>query len=77
MRRVTSLKAEKLKKLPLDVLVNTFDPDRTSAEVKIVLDFLKAELPHLINKIMDKQKSEEVILLSKKIDKNTQKSHWS
>ena len=77
MRRGTSLKAEKLKKLPLDVLVNTFDPDRTSAEVKIVFDSLKSKLPHLINKIMDKQKSEEVILLSKKIDKNTQKSHWS
>lgn len=74
VRRVAGLKAEKLKKSPLDVLVDTFDPDRTSAEVKMVFDSLKAELPDLINKIMDKQKSEEVISLSKKIDENTQKA---
>ena len=40
----------------------------------MVFDSLKAELPDLINKIMDKQKSEEVISLSKKIDENTQKA---
>ena len=74
VRRIAGLKAEKLKKSPLDVLVDTFDPDRTSAEVKMVFDSLKAELPDLINKIMDKQKSEEVISLSKKIDENTQKA---
>ena len=74
VRRAAGLKAEKLKKSPLDVLVDTFDPDRTSAEVKMVFDSLKAELPDLINKIMDKQKSEEVISLSKKIDENTQKA---
>lgn len=74
VRRVAGLKAERLKKSPLDVLVDTFDPDRTSAEVKMVFDSLKAELSDLINKIMDKQKSEEVISLSKKIDENTQKA---
>ena len=74
VRRVAGLKAEKLKKSPLDVLVDTFDPDRTSAEVKMVFDSLKAELPDLINKVMDKQKSEKVISLSKKINEDTQKA---
>ena len=74
VRRVAGLKAEKLKKSPLDVLVDTFNPDRTSAEVKMVFDSLKAELPDLMNKVMDKQKSEKVISLSKKINEDTQKA---
>lgn len=74
VRRVAGLKAEKLKKSPLDVLIDTYDPDRTSTEVKMVFDSLKAELPDLINKIIDKQKSEKVIPLSKKVDEDTQKA---
>ena len=74
VRRVAGLKAEKLKKSPLDVLIDSFDPDRTSVEVKMVFDSLKAELPGLINKIMEKQKSEKVIPLSKKVDEDTQKA---
>lgn len=74
VRKIAGLKAEKLKKSPLDVLIDTYDPDRTSVEVKMVFDSLKSELPDLINKIMDKQKSEKIIPLSKKVDENTQKA---
>jgi carboxypeptidase Taq len=74
VRRIAALKSEKLKKSPMDVLIDTYDPDRTSIEVKTVFDSLKAQLPDLINKIMDKQQSEKVIPLSKKIDEATQKA---
>lgn len=74
VRRMAALKAEKIKKPPLDILIDTYDPDRTSVEVKSVFDSLKSELPDLINQIMDKQASEKVIPLSKKIDEDTQKA---
>lgn len=74
VRRIAALKSEKLKRPPLDILIDSYDPDRTSVEVKSVFDSLKAELPDLINKIMEKQKAEKVIPLSKKIDEETQKA---
>lgn len=74
VRRISALKSEKLKKPILDVLVDAYDPERTSVEVKTVFDALKAELPALINQIIEKQKSGSVIELSEKISEKTQKA---
>ncbi len=74
VRHIASLKAEKLKKSPLDVLIDTYDPERTSAETKVIFDYLKNELPPLVNQIVAKQESEKVIPLSKNIDEATQEA---
>ena len=74
VRQIASLKAEKLKKSPFDVLIDTYDPERTGAETKIIFDYLKTELPPLVNQIVAKQESEKVIPLSKNVDEATQKA---
>ena len=74
VRRIAAIKADKLLKSPLDVLIDSYDPERTSVEIKSVFDVLKAELPSLVNKITDKQASEKIIPLTEKIDEATQKA---
>ena len=74
MCRIAALKVDKLLKSPLDVFIDTYDPERTSVEIKSVFDVLKAELLPLITKIVEKQASEKVILLTEKIDEATQKA---
>ncbi|KDO02611.1 hypothetical protein REISMN_06120 [Rickettsia tamurae subsp. buchneri] len=42
-----------------DSLIDMFDPSRKSSEIKQVFSVLKKELPQLINKVLEKQKSEK------------------
>ena len=74
VRKIAALKSEKLGKSPLDVLIDIYDPERTSAEIKGVFDVLRSQLPPLVNEIATKQASEKVIPLSEKIDEATQKA---
>ncbi len=74
VRKIAALKSEKLGKSPLDVLIDIYDPERTSAEIKGVFDVLRSQLPPLVNEIANKQASEKVIPLSEKIDEATQKA---
>lgn len=73
IRKIADLKSQKLGKAPLDILIDSYDPDRTSAEIDKCFDKLKTELPKLITQIVAKQKSEKVIPLSQPIDEETQK----
>ncbi len=73
-RKVASMQSKTLKKSPYDVLIDSYDPDRSSAEINLTFDRLKLELPNLVNKIMQKQQNEKVIPLSEKIDEATQKA---
>ena len=74
VRAIAKLQSEKLRMSPLDVLIDSYDPERTSFEIKTVFEALKIELPSVINKIMEKQASEKVIPLKEKIDEATQKA---
>jgi carboxypeptidase Taq len=74
VRAIAKLQSEKLRMSPLDVLIDSYDPERTSFEVKTVFEVLKRELPSLINKIMEKQASEKIMPLKEKIDEATQKA---
>lgn len=73
IRKIAKLKSAKLAKSPLDILIDSYDPDRTSAEIDICFNKLKIELPKLITQIVEKQKSQKIIPLSKPIDEETQK----
>lgn len=74
VRHIASIQADKLSKSPLDVLIDSYDPECTSLDIKAVFDVLKRELPPIINSITDKQASEKIIPLTEKIDEATQKA---
>ena len=74
IRTIAAIKSKALKKKPLDVLIDTYDPDRTSLEIKSVFDILRSELPNLINQIVEKQKSEKVKPISQTVDEATQRA---
>lgn len=73
-RKIADLKADHFGKDQYDLLMDGYDPDRTTTEIREVYDVLKRELPKLIEKIVAKQKNEKVIDLTDKIDENTQKA---
>jgi carboxypeptidase Taq len=73
-RQIAHDKAQHFGKDPYDMLMDAYDPDRTSQEVQAVYDVLKVELPKLVAQITAKQQSETVIPLSEKIDEQTQKA---
>ncbi|MCF8494573.1 MAG: carboxypeptidase M32 [Rickettsiaceae bacterium] len=73
VRKIADLQSQKLKKSSMDVLIDSFDPGRTSLEIGNVFNVLKAQLPELTEKIIQKQKGEKIIPLSKPINEETQK----
>jgi carboxypeptidase Taq len=73
-RKIADAKASHFRKDSYDMLMDTYDPETTTTEIKEVYNVLKRELPKLIEKITIKQQSEKVIELSEKIDEDTQKA---
>jgi carboxypeptidase Taq len=74
VRKIADLQSQKLKKSSMDVLIDSFDPGRTSSEISDVFNVLKTQLPALTEKIIQKQKGEKVIALSKPIDEASQRA---
>jgi carboxypeptidase Taq len=74
VRKIADIQSQKLNKKPMDVLIDSFDPGRSSSEIEGVFNILKAELPSLIEKITSKQKGEKLIELSKPVDEATQRA---
>ncbi|EER22312.1 MULTISPECIES: carboxypeptidase M32 [spotted fever group] len=56
-----------------DALVDEYDPGRQASEIKEVFAVLKRKLPPLIQRVIDKQQSQTVIPLNKKISIEQQK----
>lgn len=50
-----------------------FDPSRKSSEIKQVFSVLKKELPQLINKVLEKQKTEKELVKNSKLAPEMQK----
>ncbi|OJW71369.1 MAG: carboxypeptidase M32 [Candidatus Amoebophilus sp. 36-38] len=73
-RKIADLKASHFNKDPYDMLMDGYDPDRSTTEIQGVYDILKRELPKLIEKITAKQQAEKIINLPDKIDENIQKT---
>ncbi|MCC8369103.1 MAG: carboxypeptidase M32 [Rickettsia endosymbiont of Oxypoda opaca] len=57
-----------------DALIDMYDPNRKSAEIREIYKVLKTNIPELINKVVEKQKSEEIIVSSDKISVEIQKN---
>lgn len=73
VREMAKIKSEKLGLSPYDSLLDEYDPERKSSEFQILFDTLKGELPNLIQNILEKQRTEEVIPITEKIDPKLQK----
>lgn len=73
-RKISSIQADALGIKAYDVLIDKFDPDRKSSELKVIFDHTKEKLPELICKIIEKQKTDTVIPLSNPIEKRTQRN---
>lgn len=74
VRAIAKLQSEKSRMPAMDVLIDSYDPERSALEVKSVFEALKMELSPVINKIIEKQSSEKVIPLKSKVDEATQKA---
>ena len=73
-RQVASIKADHTGKKPYDTLIDIYNPDFDTQSIDAIYAVLKAELPGLIHTIVDKQASEQVIPLTERVDKATQKA---
>jgi carboxypeptidase Taq len=73
-RQIAQAQAAHFRKSPYDMLMDSYDPDRTAEEVQAVYAVLKRELPLLLQKIMAHQQSEQIIPLPEKMDPKTQKA---
>lgn len=73
-RQIANTKADHFGKDPYDMMLDLYDPDRTTAEIQYVYDVLKEGLPMLLEKVVAKQKKEEFIPLSEPIDEQTQRA---
>ncbi len=56
-----------------DALVDEYDPGRQASEIKEIFAVLKNKLPNLIQRVIDKQQSQTIIPLSKKVSIDQQK----
>jgi carboxypeptidase Taq len=74
VRDIASIKANHFNKTPYDILLDTHSPELTSHSIREVYAVLQAELPGLIQDIVAKQASENVIPLTQKIEETTQKA---
>lgn len=72
-RNIAKIKSDKFSMSEYDVLLDCYDPGRTSIEIDSVYDKLRIELPQLCNNIRDVQKSDQILPLTNKISEETQK----
>lgn len=73
-RQMARTKAEHFDKKPYDILLDAYNPDFTSDSIREIYTVLKAELPRLIQRIIAKQATEQVVPLTEKIDIATQRA---
>ena len=62
-REIADVKSQKLLLKPYDSLIDSFSPGLCEKDIEVVFNELKSKLPSLITKIIEKQKSDNPILL--------------
>jgi carboxypeptidase Taq len=60
-KEIAQIKSEKFGMAPYDILIDQYDPDRKSDEIKSVFNVLKSEIPKLLAQIQAKQEREKII----------------
>lgn len=73
-RQMAQIKADHFGKKPYDILLDSYNPDFTSNSIHEIYAVLKAELPGLIQRIIAKQSTEQVVPLTEKIAIPTQRA---
>lgn len=74
VREIASVKSQRFHCSLYDALVDEYDPERKSSEIKEIFTILKKKLPNLIQNIMDRQQSQSVVPLTSKVSIAQQKS---
>lgn len=73
VREMASIKAQYFGKKPYDILLDAYNPDLSSQDIKTVYAVLKENLPGLIQEIMAKQAQEKVLPLTQPMTAAIQK----
>ena len=73
VKEISQQKSSKLGISQYDALLDIYDPEGKSSELKSVFKKLKTKIPELIHRVIDKQKSELVIPITKNISIEKQK----
>lgn len=74
VKEISQAKAQCFSSSKYDALIDQYDPDSNSNNIKKIYAILKKELPNLLNQIMEKQSIEELLPITETIDANTQKA---
>lgn len=72
-KEVAKIRASILNSGLYDSLIDMFDPSRESSEIKQVFSVLKIALPELINKVLEKQKSNKELVKNSALEPEMQK----
>lgn len=73
VKEMATAKSTYLKCSKYDALIDSYDPDRKSSEIKKVFSVLRESIPTLIQEIVEKQKTTKILPLTEKIAKEQQK----
>jgi len=73
IQAVSKAKGEKLNCSKYDALLDKFDPERRTTEIRSVYSILKSTIPTLIREIMEKQNSEKMLPIQERISIEKQK----
>lgn len=73
-REIAKIKSDVFQKPSYDILIDSFDSDRTEEEIKLVYNGLKNTLPDLVRKVIDKQAMESPPLPLDVVSEETQKN---
>ncbi|WP_342279080.1 carboxypeptidase M32 [Candidatus Tisiphia endosymbiont of Myopa tessellatipennis] len=73
VQKMAKSKANALNCSVYDALLDTYDPERTLDEVKVVFNNLKKTIPKLISQIVEKQSKENVLPITNSISEAQQK----
>ena len=72
-KEIAGIKAEYFNMSKYDVLIDSYDPDSSSSEIKSVYAVLKQQLPQLLEKILAKQRQEKSLPITELMSVSEQK----
>jgi carboxypeptidase Taq len=72
-KEIAKARASVFNSTEYDALIDMYDPDRKSIEIKEIYSVLKKNIPELIRKVVEKQKSEKLLISDDKVSIDIQK----
>jgi carboxypeptidase Taq len=73
VQQMAQSKAKIFQMTPYDALIDTYDPDRKTSEIRSVFNNIKNAIPILMNQVIDKQSSQRILPITNGVSKDKQK----